>query len=502
MKTFHCNRCAHLVFFENVQCERCQAMLGYVPELDEINAFEDAGDGRWRSLHPEANGALHRQCHNYAVENVCNWMVPADEPDTLCRSCQLTRVIPNLTAPDNRLYWYRLEIAKRRLLYTLAELGVQVQSRKENPQDGLEFEFLEDGGDGQRVMTGHDNGLITLNIAEADDAHRESTRTAMGEPYRTLLGHFRHETGHYYFDRLVDGTPWLEPFRALFGDETADYSAALDAYYRDGAPADWNLSFISAYATMHPWEDWAETWAHYLMIVDVLDTSTSYGVALLPVNPGGPTLTDQTPVEDASFENLMKRWFPLTYALNSLNRSLGMPDGYPFTLAAPVVEKLRLVHRIIEASGGKAYEPKAAPEVAEALAEGVANDGGVQPATQPVTEAALQPASQSVAQPVATQPVAQPVTQPVAQPVTQPVAQPAAQPVTQPVAQPDPQPVTQPVAQPVTQPAAQPVTQPFAQPVAQPAAQPVTQPVAQPAAQPVTQPIVQPGSPTDSITPP
>lgn len=376
MKTFHCNRCAHLVFFENVQCERCQAMLGYVPELDEINAFEDAGEGRWRSLHPDADGALYRQCHNYAVENVCNWMIPADDPDTLCRSCQLTRVIPNLTAPDNRLYWYRLEIAKRRLLYTLAELGVQVQSRKQNPQDGLEFEFLEDGGDGRVVMTGHDNGLITLNIAEADDAYRESTRTAMGEPYRTLLGHFRHETGHYYFDRLVVGTPWLEPFRALFGDESADYAAALDAYYRDGAPADWQQSYISAYATMHPWEDWAETWAHYLLIVDVLDTSTSYGVALLPSDPSEPTLNDQTPVEDASFENLMKRWFPLTYVLNSLNRSLGMADGYPFTLAAPVVEKLRLVHRIIEASGGKAYEPKAAPAVvADAAAKGLAPDG-------------------------------------------------------------------------------------------------------------------------------
>jgi hypothetical protein len=335
-------------------------LLGFVPELGELSAFEAAGDGLWRSLHPQAAGALYRQCNNYALEHVCNWMIPADQPDTLCRSCQLTRVIPNLAPPDNRLYWYRLEVAKRRLLYTLATLGITAESRHDNPQEGLEFEFLEDTGTGGQVMTGHDNGLITLTIAEADDAYRESTRTAMHEPYRTLLGHFRHETGHYYFDRLVAGTPWLEPFRKLFGDESVNYAEALDAYYRDGAPADWQASYISAYATMHPWEDWAETWAHYLLIVDVLDTATSYGVALIPSDPTDPTLTDQTPVEDASFDNLMKRWFPLTYALNSLNRSLGMPDGYPFTLAPPVVEKLRLVHRVI-AGPPPAAGPKAVP---------------------------------------------------------------------------------------------------------------------------------------------
>jgi hypothetical protein len=347
MRTFHCNRCEHLVFYENVLCERCEALLGFVPQLGELSAFEEAGDGLWRSLHPQAAGALYRQCSNYALEHVCNWMIPADHPEALCHACQLTRVIPNLAPPDNRLYWYRLEVAKRRLLYTLATLGMKVESRRDNPQEGLEFEFLEDNGTGGQVMTGHDNGLITLNIAEADDAYRESTRTAMHEPYRTLLGHFRHETGHYYFDRLIAGTPWLEPFRKLFGDESVNYAEALDAYYRDGPPADWSESYISAYATMHPWEDWAETWAHYLLIVDVLDTATSYGVALLPSDPTDPTLTDQTPVEDASFDDLMKRWFPLTYALNSLNRSLGMPDGYPFTLAPPVVEKLRLVHRVI-----------------------------------------------------------------------------------------------------------------------------------------------------------
>lgn len=419
MKTFHCNRCDNLVFFENIQCERCGALLGYVPELGEISAFEpapveaansvnsandanhaaDASNNappdsppavannadettaeatpdtsspplspptpRWTSLHPDAPAAAYRQCHNYAVENVCNWMIPADDDATLCRACQLTRTIPNLDASDesgndagkdlgkNRLYWYRLETAKRRLLYTLFALGLPVESRAEDPEHGLQFDFLENTPDGEHVMTGHADGVVTLNVAEADDAQREKTRSELGEPYRTLLGHFRHEVGHYYFDRLIAGTRWLEPFRRQFGDERADYGEALARHYETGAPPDWALQYVSAYATMHPWEDWAETWAHYLHMVDTLDTAASCGLALVPETPHEPTLTDQTPVEEASFDNLMKRWFPLTYVLNSLNRSLGMQDGYPFTLAPPVIDKLRFVHRVLTHAGAK-----------------------------------------------------------------------------------------------------------------------------------------------------
>jgi hypothetical protein len=317
-------------------------------------------------------------------------------------------------------------MAKRRLLYTLAALGLDVPSRQTDPEHGLAFEFLEDGGDGSRVMTGHDNGLITLNIAEADDVYREKVRSAMGEPYRTLLGHFRHETGHYYLSQLVENNPrWIEPYRKLFGDERASYGEALTAYYRDGAPADWQASYVSAYATMHPWEDWAETWAHYMLIVDVLDTSTSYGLALLPDDPNEPTLTDRTPVEDASFENLMKRWFPLTYALNSLNRSLGMPDGYPFTLASPVVDKLRFVHRVIAAAGDKtqpreAAKPANAAGTVQTTAAGTSPTAGAPATTQP----AAQPmAQQPVAQAVRSQEPSQTADQTAPPQPTQPVAQ-------------------------------------------------------------------------------
>ncbi|WP_186141479.1 zinc-binding metallopeptidase family protein [Burkholderia gladioli] len=350
MKTFHCGNCGQLVFFENVRCERCEAPLGYLPEVGEVGAFEiDASSGQWRSLHPSVAGQLYRPCHNYSVENVCNWMVPADSPASYCESCALTETIPDLSNPDNRPLWYRTEAAKRRLVYTLTMLGLPVESRLLAPERGMSFAFKA-ATESEPVMTGHANGLITLNLAEADDAERERVRAAMHEPYRTLVGHFRHEIGHYYFDRLIAGSAWQEAFRERFGDERADYQAALDAHYQNGAPAGWEDSYISEYASMHPWEDWAETWAHYLHMVDTLDTANACGLVLDPDDDSLPHLDDQTSVDEASFGNLMRRWFPLTYALNSLNRSMGVADAYPFALSPAVVAKLRFVHRVISAT--------------------------------------------------------------------------------------------------------------------------------------------------------
>ncbi|HEY8609641.1 MAG TPA: putative zinc-binding metallopeptidase [Noviherbaspirillum sp.] len=351
MKTFHCDKCGQLVFFENVRCENCGSTLGYQPEHHAISSFEPAGDGRWRSLNPANAGLLYKQCVNYAREDVCNWMLPADSASDLCASCKLTRVIPALSSDKNRLFWKRLEAAKRRLLYSLWELGIQPTPKLDDPEAGLAFEFLEDVP-GHRVMTGHANGLITLNIAEADPAFRERTREQMGEPYRTLLGHFRHESGHYYFDRLVAGTRWEESFRTLFGDERQDYGEALRVHYENGPPADWNEHYVSAYASTHPWEDWAESWAHYLHMLDTLDTAFACGVALRPKKAGEPELTIETqPMRVPSFEDIMAEWFSLSYVLNSLNRSIGMPDPYPFTLSTPVIEKLRFVHEVVRDAG-------------------------------------------------------------------------------------------------------------------------------------------------------
>lgn len=346
MKTFHCDQCGQQVFFENVRCERCGRMLGYQPEHTAISSFEPAGNGLWRSLNPANAGMLYKQCINYAREDVCNWMLPADAPGELCASCQLTHTIPALSE-KNRLYWKRLEAAKRRLLYSLWELRLQPTPKQNDPGTGLAFEFLQDLP-GKRVMTGHDNGLITLNIAEADPAFREKTREQMHEPYRTLLGHFRHESGHYYFDRLITDSPWLAPFRALFGDERQDYAACLQQHYDNGPPPDWEQHFISSYASSHPWEDWAETWAHYLHMIDTLDTAYYCGMTLRPRRPDEPELViEERPLRIAAFSDLIEDWFALSYVLNSLNRSIGMPDPYPFALSPPVVDKLQFVHRVI-----------------------------------------------------------------------------------------------------------------------------------------------------------
>lgn len=347
MKTFHCTSCGHLIFFENVRCERCGIALGFIPEMSDMSAFETTKDGSWE-MRPVASDVRYKPCRNYAVEKICNWMVPASSADPLCNSCRLTAVIPNLKARRRRYYWFRMEAAKRRLLYTLAALGLRVDTREDDPTAGLQFEFLENRR-GNKVLTGHDNGLITMNIAEANDVRRERVRVAMGEPYRTLLGHFRHEIGHYYFERLVAGTPHLRSFRTLFGDERVSYSEALERHYRMGAPANWGTTHVSAYATMHPWEDWAETWAHYLHIVDTIDTAQACGIGMTPANPRDPKFAAQALAGPPSFDSLMKQWYPLTYAMNSLNRSLGMPDPYPFALAPAAVKKLRFVHRVIEA---------------------------------------------------------------------------------------------------------------------------------------------------------
>ena len=355
MKIFHCDHCGHLLFFENTGCVCCGHRVAYLPDLHLVGSLDPEGDAedadRWRSPLPRAAAGGYRLCQNYKIEGVCNWAVAADDDSALCASCRITRVIPNLTEPANRAAWYRLEAAKRRLLFTLIELGLPVPNRIDDPERGLTFEFLADAEPGgPRVLTGHADGVITVNIAEADDAERERRRAAMLEPYRTLLGHMRHESGHYYWDRLIGSTPAIDECRSLFGDERSDYAAALGDYYDRGAPADWQQRFVSAYASAHPWEDWAETWAQYLHMVDTLETAAACGLSLKPVRSDEPTVTEMPhPVapEPAAFEHLIDSWFPLTYVLNNLNRGLGHPDAYPFVLSSSAVAKLRFVDDIV-----------------------------------------------------------------------------------------------------------------------------------------------------------
>ena len=362
MKTFHCDNCDAQVFFENTFCDSCGWMLGYQPELQAINSYLPLDDDaqadsppdappaprRWRSVRAVNAGRVFRQCVNYSRENICNWMIDEKDPNELCASCRLTRVIPSLEDERNRVLWGRLETAKRRLLHSMWTLQLQPVPKVDDQETGLAFEFLQDMPHGERVLTGHADGVITINIAEADPAYRERAREQMAEPYRTLLGHFRHESGHYYFDRLVVGTGWLEPFRVLFGDERQDYGESLQRHYEQGPPEQWSEQFVSAYASSHPWEDWAETWAHYLHMFDTLETAFACGMQLRPRNRSEQTLQiPRPPSETRSFDELANEWFALTYVLNSLNRSIGMPDSYPFTLSTPVLDKLRFVHDVV-----------------------------------------------------------------------------------------------------------------------------------------------------------
>ena len=362
MKTFHCTHCDNLIFFENVRCLSCEHPLAFLPDHGIMAALIESPDGLWRSgirtapdqaaQVPPARDPGYRLCANYDQVSVCNWAVPADDPNPLCTSCRLNRVIPDLSDPRNTTAWYRLELAKRRMLYTLLGLRLPVPPKQQDGDFGLAFEFLQDSSDGdaRRVLTGHDNGLITLNIAEADDVHREKERTLQNEPYRTLLGHFRHEIGHYFWDRLILNGPNTDAFRAVFGDERADYQEALQRHYRDGPPAQWERNFISAYATTHPWEDWAESWAHYLHMVDALETAAAAGLALRPQRAGEPSMQpppDPLNPRHQDFDAMVDSWLSLTYVLNNLSRGLGLPDSYPFVLYAPVIGKLRFIHDTI-----------------------------------------------------------------------------------------------------------------------------------------------------------
>lgn len=334
--------CGGAVFFGNSQCLRCGRELGFDPQrLALVNLPARADDGT----------PLQR-CDN-AMRVACNWLLSEREAlrhGGLCRACRLNRTVPSFRDLAAVEAWGRLEAAKRRLVSQLLALGLPVQARQiEDPARGLAFDFLVAYPD-QPVRTGHLAGLITVDLAEADDVHREQVRRALREPYRTLLGHLRHEVGHYYWDRLVAGSRWLEPFRARFGDERLDYGQALQRHYQQGPAPDWQDRCVSAYASSHPWEDWAETFAHYLHMLDAVETALSYGVSAddieMPVDPFGPDVLD-SPDDAPAFLRLVNGWLELTTVLNELSRAVGQPDLVPFVLSRGAVAKLHLVHCVV-----------------------------------------------------------------------------------------------------------------------------------------------------------
>ena len=346
MKLFRCAACGHALYFENVRCERCGHALGFFPEWLDLGPVETRGGATLEPI--GSRGGRWRRCGHADVLG-CNWLVRAEDESHWCLACALNRTIPDLSIPCNVERWQILERAKRRLVYGLLRLGLIVEAR-DRAVGGLAFEFLGDGADGTPVMTGHADGVVTVNVAEADPVEGVRRREQLDEPYRTVLGHLRHEIAHYYWPRLVRGEPELQSFRAAFGDERTDYSRSMQRYYALGARPDWQAGHISAYAAAHPWEDWAETFAHYLHIVDALETARSFGIRIDPdvaAAPGVDTDRLGDPYRAVSAAALVGAWLPLTFAVNSLNRSMGLGDLYPFVLAAPVVGKLETVHRLI-----------------------------------------------------------------------------------------------------------------------------------------------------------
>lgn len=354
MKLFECQNCGQRTYFENTLCERCDLALGYIAEDTTLTALEAAGDGTWRAM--TSPDRYVRFCAN-AEHEACNWLVPQDSADIYCRACRHNRTIPNLSDGRALLLWQRLESAKHRLFYGLLRLDLPLMTKREDLETGLAFDFLgqapDSFGAGPQVVTGHAQGLITLDITEADDAMRERHRQQMAEPYRTLLGHFRHEIGHYYWERLVRDGVWHAAFREMFGDERQDYAAALQTHYEQGPASDWQERCISSYASAHPWEDFAESWAHYLHILDTLETAYAFRLRIAPEAGRDPEITrvfDFDPYLETDFDRLIAAWPPLTLAVNSLNQSMGQPDLYPFVLAPRVTGKLRFIHGLVQAS--------------------------------------------------------------------------------------------------------------------------------------------------------
>lgn len=352
--TYRC-QCGRPIFFRNSVCLACNAVLGYEPERAEVCVLERGPTAdTWRVLGDPPEATAFRRCESFDLAAGCNWLVPATHPSSLCISCRLTRTIPDLSDPDNCRYWRSIEIAKRRLVSQLLALGLPVRSKvEEDPEQGVMFDLLRSPPEGPRVMTCHGNGLITLNVEEADDSIREKTRHEMREPYRTLLGHFRHEIGHYYWDRLIAETPWHEKFRALFGDEREDYAAALRRNYEIGPPPDWRDRHISSYASVHPWEDWAECFAHYLHLVDSLDTALGFGLTAddieMEVEPFSlEDLYDPEDPDAARALSLVNSWMELVTAMNELARSMGQQDFYPFVLSRPVLRKMHFIELVVK----------------------------------------------------------------------------------------------------------------------------------------------------------
>ena len=337
MRDFTCPNCGQRLTFENSICLNCRSKLGFSIDDRALLVIVPGPESEHAGAVDESQ---YRLCANLHVAE-CNWLVKKGPVAALCTSCALTRTRPNDGDRKALAAFADAERAKRRLIFELAELKLPIVGRAQDPEFGLAFDLLS--SENETVSTGHHNGVITLDLAEGDDVHREQLRIALSEPYRTLLGHFRHEIGHYYFYRLVGGSAeQTARFVELFGDPSTDYQSALHRHYGHGAPAGWERDYVSSYASMHPAEDWAETFAHYLHIRDALDTAAAFGFAQAAAT------FERRALGPSGFDTIIEMWLPLAWALNMVNRSMGKEDLYPFVLPPAVLDKMRFIHTIID----------------------------------------------------------------------------------------------------------------------------------------------------------
>ena len=359
MKLYTCSNCHNLIYFENSICLHCRFSLGFDANTLSLITLVSENDNIFSNAKNKQE--KYRYCKN-AEYGTCNWIIHSSQSLDFCRGCELNRIIPDLTRDENMKRWKSIEIAKHRLVYSLLRLRLPVSKKKDNEEEGIAFDFLAETSPKEKVITGHDNGVITLNIDEADEAARVRHKMDLGEKYRTLLGHFRHEIGHYYWEVLIKNTDAIEKYRLLFGNENVDYAEALERYYKNGAPSNWSENFISPYAASHSWEDWAETWAHYLHLMDTLETAFSFGIRIQPDmvqdTKAIQASIQQDPYDMTDFNQIIKWWLPLTFAVNSLNRSMGHSDFYPFVISEAVVKKLQFIHEICLRNSGINFYPR------------------------------------------------------------------------------------------------------------------------------------------------
>lgn len=333
MKRFYCC-CGNEVFFENTSCGVCNRAVGFDPDTLNFHTLVAHTD---TILESQVNARRYRFCANFINHSVCNWIIALSDDNLYCKGCRLNRTIPDLDIEINLQRWREIEQAKKRMLYTLYSLGLPVVDRTQDPEKGLAFDFMENArvdlhNVEDAVTTGHLNGVITINVLEADHLYREKIRLQMCELYRTMLGHFRHEIGHFYWEYFFPTPKSRLRFQKIFGDDQMPYAEALDRYYK-WTPSGWENEFITAYASSHPFEDWAETWAHYLHMQDMLETARARKALV--------------PLVSSDFESDLRQWIELTIVANELNRSMGLPDLYPFVINQKVRKKLKSINLFV-----------------------------------------------------------------------------------------------------------------------------------------------------------